>query len=117
MQLIVGNHDRRALPPALCDVSVVGNSMDCGPLHFVHDPADADPSTTSICGHVHPVITLGPGGKLRAACFWQRPQLLVLPSFGGFTGGANLKPTAEDVYYAIADGRIHTIPGRMLTRS
>lgn len=116
VQLIVGNHDRNALPPQHCQVEVAGHALDCGLLQFVHDPADANPSQTSVCGHVHPVVALGPGGKLRAACFWQRPQMLVLPSFGGFTGGATIKPTQADVCHAIADGRIHSIPATVLLR-
>lgn len=116
--LVIGNHDRRALPPAAYGVEIAGASCHREPLHFVHDPADADAANWTICGHIHPVIGLtGLAGKgLRAPCFWLSGRTLVLPSFGGFTGGSSIRPRSDETYYAIAAGRVHEIPGALLTR-
>ena len=118
VKLVIGNHDRGALPPPACHISVVGVKHTVGDLTFIHDPADIKNEGFTICGHLHPVITLPGGGrKWSAPCFWHAPKMLVLPSFGGFTGGPPLRPQRGSTYYALADSQILTVPGHLLLAS
>jgi DNA ligase-associated metallophosphoesterase len=118
VQLVIGNHDRGALPPHNCDIVLVSVKYDTGELCFIHDPADITDEAFSICGHLHPVITLpGGNGKISAPCFWHAPRKLVLPSFGGFTGGPPLRPQRDSTYYALAEGRVLPVPGPLLFAS
>lgn len=113
VKLIVGNHDVRARPPKDCEISILGDCHDDGPFHFVHDPEHIPAEGFSFCGHLHPQISLG-SGHLKTACFWETSRFLVLPSFGGFTGGKPLKPSRDETYHAVAEGKIHRIPGQLL---
>jgi metallophosphoesterase superfamily enzyme len=38
--------------------------------------------------------------------FWQRSDALVLPSFGFFTGGADIVPAPGDRVYAVGPERV-----------
>jgi metallophosphoesterase superfamily enzyme len=57
----------------------------------------------TLSGHIHPVMRLRPlrGPGLRVPVFWQRPAGLVLPSFGAFTGGFAVRPTAGEHLFAV----------------
>lgn len=86
---IVGNHDRdiRALEPAIpCE--------DEGLIHqglcLRHHPPTRPLDRPWLAGHWHPVVRLSGGGdRLRLPAFIEeRDHGLVLPAFGGLTGGA-----------------------------
>ncbi len=118
VQLVIGNHDRGALPPNQCGIVLTGVKYDTGTLAFIHDPADLKEESFAICGHLHPVVRLpGGNGKLSAPCFWHAPRMLVLPSFGGFTGGPPLRPRRDSTYYALAENRVLPVPGPLLFAS
>jgi metallophosphoesterase superfamily enzyme len=96
--LVRGNHDRHAGdPPAQWRMSCVDGPWPAGagggPLALVHEPLVL-PGRYCVGGHVHPVVTLGAGGRagggerLRSPCFVVGPERLILPAFGRFTGGA-----------------------------
>lgn len=90
--LVTGNHDRSAARGWQPLVAWQSDELLEGPFCFTHD---ADRSTRDamesfrIGGHVHPVVKLGARTKrrLRVPVFWERPDSLVLPAFGLFTGG------------------------------
>jgi uncharacterized protein len=69
----------------------------------VHEP-QAHPQGYAIAGHIHPAITLS--SAVRVPVFWVRPDYLVLPSYGSFTGGARIDPTPADKLYAAAPERV-----------
>ena len=82
--VVAGNHDRE-LAGAGLDVEIVPAVADAPPFLLAHHPR-ARAGRTTLCGHLHPVLTL-PGIRRRWPCFWLRRGLVVLPAFSAFTGG------------------------------
>lgn len=103
IELVPGNHDRHthALPHDL-PIHIHHDALHEPPFHFTHEPSDAD-HPALICGHIHPVASLhtGPGGRIRAKCFWISRNRVVLPSFGSFTGGHAVRPAQDDRLFLI----------------
>jgi DNA ligase-associated metallophosphoesterase len=109
VQLIVGNHDR-ALVPKLeqLSISCILDTFQVDTLILSHEPV-VKPSCLTICGHIHPCIRIKSKlDTLRLPCFYldQTQNLLVLPSFGEFTGGYDIDLTGDIVAYAIAENQI-----------
>jgi len=110
--LTIGNHDAklRKLPDGLEVVNHLDLSDDGS--RVVHDPADAKPGRFHIAGHLHPVIRIRDGRRtaMRLPCFWQQENLLILPAFGSFTGGAIIKPAAGDRIFTALRDQVVEIP-------
>jgi len=118
IHLILGNHDRSLislLEPfhITCHTHPVTQSL----LILSHEP---DPERESpwdhlnLCGHIHPCIKVQSRlDSLRLPCFFldRAQNLLILPSFGEFTGGYEVTPTEDTVIYAIADQSIIPFEG------
>ena len=97
LRAVVGNHDRhiQALPLDECLPA-----LQIGSLRCVHE-SSATAAAPELAGHLHPVMRLsGVGMRERVPVFWLRPRSLILPSFGGFTGGHPIQPGAGDQVYA-----------------
>jgi DNA ligase-associated metallophosphoesterase len=106
--LVRGNHDRHAGdPPPQWGVRCVAEPWRLGPLALCHDPQTGGAGYT-LAGHVHPAIRLaGRGGeRLRLPCFLVRPRGAVLPAFGSFTGGRDVRPGPGETAYAVAGGAV-----------
>lgn len=91
--LIRGNHDLRAGdPPATLDIEIVNEPLLLSPFALRHTPA-AHAGHHVIAGHLHPVFHLHGKGRqsLRLPCFYSTDDMTVLPSFGDFTGGHQIK--------------------------
>jgi uncharacterized protein len=103
--LVMGNHDWACarMPEGLVCV----NRLQRGGIDIVHDPQEAQTAVPlSVCGHWHPVLRIPDGRRtaLRLACFWCHGNRLILPAFGGFTGGSILQPKRNDrVMVALRD--------------
>lgn len=112
--LVRGNHDERSGdPPPSWRMSVRGEPChDDGDaaVRFAHHPEAAERAprdTHVLCGHLHPAVVLSsPERALRAACFWFRRRVCVLPAFGVFTGTAVVRPSRGDHVLAVGDGAI-----------
>ena len=94
---VEGNHDRdMSLPDCLCfeDERVIDTIV------FRHEP---EPSNLpQVIGHFHPALSLSlRGHRLRGKCFAVNRSLLIMPAFGSFTGGLDLR---APVYAAMAGG-------------
>jgi hypothetical protein len=113
LRLLLGNHDRR-LRELRLDAELLGESAPDPPFMLVHAPDDAPADMPTLCGHVHPVLRLpAPGPTLRLPCFWIQPQLLMLPAFGGLTGGWTVTPGPRDrTVVCTPDGALALPPGR-----
>ena len=96
-EVVAGNHDRH-LDKSLIDGIIWHKTLYEQGFHFVHEPEEAEKHSFFFAGHIHPAYTLrvDRSDTLRMPVFWQSPIGLVLPSFGGFTGGYNIKPSARD---------------------
>lgn len=88
---IAGNHDPRA--PA----DLPGHAADelaIGPLLFRHEPQPGA-RAGEIAGHLHPVARVPTRGRsLRRRCFAGDGSRLVLPAFGAYAGGLNVRDAA-----------------------
>jgi DNA ligase-associated metallophosphoesterase len=106
--LIRGNHDRHAGDPPL-ELGIVSLDPPIVDLPFVlaHYP---DPSSSGyvLAGHLHPAVRLAGRGRQRARlpCFWFREHVAVLPSFGDFTGSADVWPEPGERVFVVAEDRV-----------
>lgn len=106
IDLVVGNHDRKADSCEPLGVRVLGEvvTLNSG-LRLTHEPPEADAPPT-LCGHLHPVISVGPrrsAARVRAACFHFEANTGVLPAFGTFTGGRAMHNGPACAVFAAGD--------------
>ena len=95
---ITGNHDPE---PADTIGGVFHETLMRGPLTFRHLPTGAD---GDICGHLHPMARISHRGRvISRACFAADATRLVMPAFGAFTGGLNVRDAAfADLFGTLA---------------
>ena len=88
---IAGNHD-----PDLPD-GVGGQHADVlalGPLTFRHEPSE-QPGEGEIAGHLHPVARVAQRGRaMSRRCFASDGRRIVMPAFGAYAGGLNVRDRA-----------------------
>ena len=88
---IAGNHD--PAPPAAWGGRVAAE-VTVGALTFRHQ-ARPDPSAGEISGHYHPKAAVRTrAGRIAGRCFVGDRQRLVLPAFGAYTGGLDVRDAA-----------------------
>jgi DNA ligase-associated metallophosphoesterase len=88
---ILGNHDPE-LPSWLGGARA--ESMRLGDLALRHEPSKSA-APGEIAGHLHPCAKIvGRGRSVRRRCFATDGARLVMPAFGAFTGGLNLRDAA-----------------------
>ena len=59
-------------------------------IHFIHQASEKP--IYQISGHYHPVATIKTGSKkITGKCFIQQKYNLILPSYGVYTGGLNIR--------------------------
>jgi DNA ligase-associated metallophosphoesterase len=97
---IAGNHDPRIA------ANVGGRfveTLSLGTLTFVHKPSFSGP-TGEICGHLHPVARINRRGRsICRRCFATDARRMVMPAFGAYTGGLNIRnPAFASVFEAYA---------------
>ena len=108
LTLVRGNHDRHAGdPPEGLGVGCVDAPLPDPPFLLAHFP-DPRPPGYVLAGHVHPAVRLVGRGRQRERlpCFWIRAGAAVLPSFGDFTGAADVQPEPGDRVFVIAEDRV-----------
>jgi len=88
---IVGNHDADG-PSKLPGETV--DEINLYGLAFRHEPRDgADHAWAA--GHLHPCARVaGRGGSVRRRCFVTDGERIVLPAFGAYAGGLNVRDQA-----------------------
>jgi len=109
---IAGNHDP-ALPQNLD--GVVASDVAIGAVTFRHEPTGAK---GEIAGHLHPKARVSARGRaMERRCFASDGERLVMPSFGAYTGGLNIRDAAFArifgavgfVAHVLGDHRVHTV--------
>jgi uncharacterized protein len=114
---IAGNHDPE--PPDGVGGSFV-EVFACGPIVFRHAPA-ADACDGEIAGHLHPVARVTQRGRTTSRrCFAGDGRRLVMPAFGAYAGGLNVRdPAFAQVFATLAftahllgDRRLYAIPAK-----
>jgi DNA ligase-associated metallophosphoesterase len=109
---ISGNHDP-ALPSDLG--GVVAHEVAVGPIAFRHEPTGA---AGEIAGHLHPKARVSARGRsMERRCFACDGERAVMPAFGAFTGGLNIRDAAFSkifqtlgfMAHLLGDNRLHAI--------
>lgn len=105
--LVAGNHD--VIDARHYDdlEIAVFDEMRIGRFLLTHHPEDRE-GFFNFSGHVHPGIELRGMGRqsLKLPCFFKKPDQMILPAFGQFTGKYFLIPTEHDCVYAIAKDEV-----------
>lgn len=100
--LIEGNHDIISKQYYL-DLNIeVYHELISNDFLLTHHPSERE-GLFNFCGHIHPAIQLRGLGRqfLNLPCFFRKPNQLIFPAFGEFTGTAYMTPTENDKAYAI----------------
>jgi hypothetical protein len=109
---VAGNHDP-AITPDLG--GVVASEVAIGPIMFRHEPTGA---VGEIAGHLHPKARVSTRGRsMERRCFACDGMRAVMPAFGAFTGGLNIRDAAFGkifgtigfVAHVLGDLRLHAI--------
>jgi hypothetical protein len=112
---ITGNHDPE---PTDGVGGVFQGTMNIGVLTFRHEPKGA---FGEISGHLHPVARIVHRGRaVSRRCFAADENRLVMPAFGAFTGGLNVRHAAfADLFGTLAftahllgDGRVYSFAAK-----
>jgi hypothetical protein len=115
---VVGNHDAdgpRALPGEIADELEL-----CG-LILRHEP-QGGLQPGEVAGHLHPAARVrATRGSVRRRCFITDGERLILPAFGAYAGGLNVRDAAFAGLFARAPlagalgrGRVHAVGWRSL---
>jgi DNA ligase-associated metallophosphoesterase len=109
---IAGNHDP---DPAEGVGGSFGGALAIGALVFRHEPTGAK---GEIAGHLHPVARVaGHGRTVSRRCFASDGARLVMPAFGAFAGGLNVRHRVfADVFgtfgftaHLLGEGRLYAV--------
>ncbi|MGH6972442.1 MAG: ligase-associated DNA damage response endonuclease PdeM, partial [Caulobacteraceae bacterium] len=88
---VAGNHDPAG--PGGLTGSAADDWRTAG-LSLVHEPSPA-PAVGEVAGHLHPCARVkGRGGSVRRRCFVTDGERLILPAFGAYAGGLNVRDEA-----------------------
>ena len=108
IELVIGNHDRRAGQPA----EELGIHVHIEPLieqgiAFEHEPP-AETARPTVAGHVHPTVRLEDfdGSGVSVPCFVVEDDQMIVPAFGSFTGGWKMDRVPGRKLYVSAAGRV-----------
>jgi DNA ligase-associated metallophosphoesterase len=112
---ITGNHDPE---PASGIGGTFTDTLTSGPLTFRHLPTGA---TGEVSGHLHPVARISHRGRaVIRRCFAADKARIVMPAFGAFTGGLNVRDAAfADLFgtlvftaHMLGEGRLYSFAAR-----
>ncbi|WP_414695411.1 ligase-associated DNA damage response endonuclease PdeM [Phenylobacterium sp.] len=116
---VIGNHDAdgpQHLPgDTAAELSLQG-------LTFRHEPQEG-PQAGEVAGHLHPAARVRASrGSVRRRCFVTDAERAILPAFGAYAGGLNVRDPAFSGLFARAPmagalgrGRVHAIGWKSLT--
>lgn len=108
---IAGNHDpdpAHGIGGVFCDRAAIG------PLTFRHQP-DPAPHGAEVAGHLHPVARVLTRGRIVSRkCFVSDRRRLVMPAFGVYAGGLNVRHRAIASIFGDAGFSVHLLGTKRL---
>jgi DNA ligase-associated metallophosphoesterase len=108
---IAGNHDP---DPAGGIGGTFAATISIGPLTFRHEPS-RDAPDGEIAGHLHPVARVAQRGRaVGRRCFATDGKALVMPAFGAYTGGLNVRDRAFTAVFGARAVTAHMLGERRL---
>lgn len=110
--LIAGNHDIIS-PKKYFEIGMKAYSeLIAGDFLLTHHPSERE-GLFNFSGHIHPAVRLHGIGRqwLTLPCFFHKPNQMILPAFGEFTGNYVLVPTENDCVYAITKEEVIVVCG------
>ncbi len=112
---VAGNHDP---DPSEHIAGSFAATLAIGPLLFRHAP-QAGAVNGEVAGHLHPVARVsGRGRTVRRRCFVSDRKRVILPAFGAYAGGLNVRDRAFDEIFGSLDvHRAHAGQGAASTPS
>ena len=113
---ITGNHDpeKSELLPGRSSAE-----LGIGAIRLVHIPCKAFYDGGEIAGHLHPAASVvGRGRAVKRRCFVTDGRRMILPAFGSYTGGLNIRNDAfkgmferkSVVVHVIGERQIYSLP-------
>jgi uncharacterized protein len=112
---IAGNHDP---DPAQNIGGRFADVLAIGALTFRHEPAPKD-SDGEIAGHLHPLARIARRGRaVSRRCFASDGRRLVMPAFGAYAGGLNVRDRAIVALFGalsftahmLGEARLYAVP-------
>jgi DNA ligase-associated metallophosphoesterase len=108
---IAGNHDP---DPAKNIGGGSARSLSLGPLTFRHEPTHG-PMDGEIAGHLHPSARVTQRGHaVTRKCFAASERRMVLPAFGAYTGGLDIRDRAFACVFGAHAFTAHLLGARRL---
>ena len=90
------------------------DALALGPLTFRHEPSP-DPCDGEIAGHLHPLARVARRGRaVSRRCFASDGRRLVMPAFGAYAGGLNVRDRAIAVLFGTLAFTAHMLGERRL---
>jgi len=106
---VAGNHDPE---PGRGVGGAFVQSVACGKLQFRHEPS-AGRAAGEIAGHLHPSARISQRGRtLIRRCFASDSDRVILPAFGAYTGGLNIRDDAFLKVFRTLSFKAHLIGDR-----
>jgi hypothetical protein len=110
---IVGNHDPEG-PSGLAGEAL--DELTLGPLVLRHEP-QAGPQAGEMAGHLHPCARIAAQARsVRRRCFVTDGRRLILPAYGAYAGGLNVRDPAfaglfraPPLVGALGRSRVHAV--------
>ena len=114
---VLGNHENNIVSS---NINFINEYVLDG-IHFVHQASKKH--VYQISGHYHPVATIRKGSnKITGKCFIHQKYDLILPSFGVYTGGLNIKSSVfkkifenEPIIYFLGKKTVYKFPFNFYT--
>ena len=90
---ILGNHDPD-IPSGL--IGDREDHLECGPFLLTHHPtAPLLSGGVNVCGHLHPKVRIPTRrSSIPAPCWAVSRERIIMPSFGTYTGGLDVRDPA-----------------------
>ncbi|MDB4884697.1 MAG: metallophosphoesterase [Gemmatimonadetes bacterium] len=104
LEVVLGNHDRGGALAGEAGAAAVR----VGDVDVVHHPPASTPGRWTICGHLHPRVTMRDetGASARYPCALVGERTIVLPAFSDWAGGTE----ARRLLPALAPGPWRVLP-------